>query len=304
MKIAVRGGHNFLATGSSALIDETTEDRKVKDSVIKYLRELGNDVLDVTPGNMDSDSDLAYGVNKANAWGAELFISIHFNKAYNSYNGAIGTETWVYSKRDNIKQDEEIALRIVNAIAGLGFKNRGVKERIDLYELKATKMASIIVEVCFVEATEDVALYRRLGPDTIGKAIAEAISNKKIEISKFPLPLKMKSDAMSYDGEVKIFNKGDLLTADAENQWAYAIELDGKRCWVEKANVKLLGRTDERYRRFRLQVIDYPCRVWSKEIKPFYKDELITAQWEMSGYYALDIDGARAYIRKNATMNR
>ncbi|HDO9489918.1 TPA: N-acetylmuramoyl-L-alanine amidase, partial [Clostridioides difficile] len=66
MKIAVRGGHNFLATGSSALIDETTEDRRVKDSVIKYLRELGHEVLDVTPGNMDADSDLAYGVNKAN----------------------------------------------------------------------------------------------------------------------------------------------------------------------------------------------------------------------------------------------
>lgn len=306
MKIAVRGGHNFQAPGSSALIDETTEDRKVKDSVIKYLRELGNDVLDVTPGNMDSDSDLAYGVNKANNWGAELFISIHFNKAYNSYNGAIGTETWVYSKRDNIKQDEEIALRIVNAIAGLGFKNRGVKERIDLYELRSTKMASIIVEVCFVEATEDVALYKKLGPDTIGKAIAEAISNKKVEVSKsnFPLPLKMKSDAMSYDGEVKIFNKGDLLTADAENQWAYAIELDGKRCWVEKSNVKLLGETDERYRRFRLQVTEYPCRVWTKEIKPFYEGEYITAQWEMSGNYALDIDGVRAYIRKNATMNR
>ncbi|MBS5307800.1 N-acetylmuramoyl-L-alanine amidase family protein [Clostridium sp.] len=122
--------------------------------------------------------------------------------------------------------------------------------------------------------------------------------------SSFPLPLKMSSDAMSYDGEVKIFNKGDLLTADAENQWAYAIELDGKRCWVEKANVKLLSLTDERYRRFRLQVIDYPCRVWIKEIKPFYKDELITARFEMSGYYALDIDGVRAYIRKNATMNR
>ena len=122
--------------------------------------------------------------------------------------------------------------------------------------------------------------------------------------SIFPLPLKMASDAMTYDGEVKIFNKGDLLTADAENQFAYSIELDGKRCWVEKANVKLLGLTDERYRRFRLQVTEYPCRVWTKEIKPFYKDELITVKWEMSGYYALDIDGARAYIRKNATINR
>ena len=304
MKIAVRGGHNFLARGASALIDETTEDRKVKDSVIKYLSAQGHEVLDVTPADMDTNSDLVYGVSRANNWGADLFVSIHFNKAFNSYNGALGSEAWVYSKNDNITLDEKVAERIVNTMAELGFKNRGVKESAELYELRATKMASVIVETCFVEATEDVALYKKLGPDTIGKAIAKAISDKRIEVNKFPLPLKMKSDAMTYDGEVKIFNKGDLLTADAENQWAYAIELDSKRCWVEKANVKLIGESDERYRRFRLQVIDSPCRVWSKEIKPFYKDELITARFEMSGYYALDIDGVRAYIRKNATTNR
>ena len=43
-------------------------------------------------------------------------------------------------------------------------------------------MPSVIVEVCFVEATEDVALYKKLGSDIIGKSIAEAISNKKIEV--------------------------------------------------------------------------------------------------------------------------
>ncbi|MBD7914569.1 N-acetylmuramoyl-L-alanine amidase [Clostridium sp. Sa3CUN1] len=179
MKIAVRGGHNFQAKGASALIDETTEDRKVKDSVVKYLQQLGHSVLDVTPGNMDSDSDLVYGVSRANNWGADLFISIHFNKAYNSYNGAIGTETWVYSKTDNFN-DEVYAQRIVDSISGLGFKNRGVKESQVLYELKNTKMPAVIVEVCFVEATEDVALYKKLGPDKIGQVIAEAISNKKI----------------------------------------------------------------------------------------------------------------------------
>lgn len=185
MKIAVRGGHNFLAKGASALIDETTEDRKVKDSVIKYLGQLGHTVLDVTPGNMGVNEDLSYGVAKANSWGAELFISIHFNKAYNSYNGKIGSECLVYSKSDGITLDEQVAGRIQNALDVLGFtgpenKSRGVKEDNSLYELRATKMASVIVEVCFVEATEDVALYKRLGPDTIGKVIAEAISNKEI----------------------------------------------------------------------------------------------------------------------------
>ena len=173
-KIAARGGHTELCTGASALIDELTEDRKVTAAVIKYLRELGNEVLDVTPPvNYTSDEyqDLAYGVNKANEWGADLFVSFHFNKAYDSYNGALGSEVCVYSTH-------EIAQRVVNALEKLGFKNRGQKVRTNLYELKHTNMKAMIVETCFIEATEDVALYRKIGPDAIGKAIAEAISNK------------------------------------------------------------------------------------------------------------------------------
>lgn len=206
MKIAVRGGHNYLATGCEGLINEVVEDRKVKDSVIKHLKQLGYTVLDVTPGNMDRDSDLIYGVNKANNWGADLFISIHFNKAYNSYNGKIGAECLVYSKTDNITLDEQVAGRIQNALDGLGFtgpenKSRGVKENNSLYELRATKMASVIVETCFVEATEDVALYKKLGSDKIGQVIAEAIANKKIEVK---VEYDMKK-LVTYYGDADLF---------------------------------------------------------------------------------------------------
>ena len=175
MKIAVRGGHCPLITGASALIDELKEDRLVKNAVIKYLTQLGHTVLDVTPPDSTSSSsaDLSYGVNKANNWGADLFVSIHFNNAYNSYNGALGTEVCVYSEND-------VAERVVSQLASLGFRNRGQKVRTGLYELKNTKMKSMIIEVCFVEATEDVTLYKRLGHDTIGKNIAEAIANKKV----------------------------------------------------------------------------------------------------------------------------
>lgn len=177
MKIAVRGGHTELCTGASALLNELTEDRKVKDSVIKYLRTLGHEVLDVTPPvnyTTSSGVDLSYGVNKANEWGADLFVSFHFNKAYDSYNGALGSEVCVYS-------EYEIAQRVVDVLGALGFRNRGQKIRTNLYELKHTKMKAMIVETCFVEATEDVALYRKLGHDAIGKAIAEAISNSNIK---------------------------------------------------------------------------------------------------------------------------
>ena len=178
MKIAVRGGHCPRVPGATKFLDELTEDRKVKDSLIKYLRKLGHDVLDVTPPDNTSSSsvDLSNGVNRANLFGADLFVSIHFNKAYDVYNGFLGSEVCVYSPFD-------IAQRVVNGLAGLGFKNRGQKVRTGLYELKHTNMKAMIIEVCFVESIGDVGLYKKLGHDLIGKTIAQAITNKNINNS-------------------------------------------------------------------------------------------------------------------------
>ena len=175
MKIAIRGGHVPKFTGACKFIDELTEDRKVKNSLIIYLNQLGCDVLDVTPPDNTNSlhNDLSHGVNKANSWGADLFVSIHFNKAYNIYYGCLGSEVCVHSKFD-------IAQRVVNGLASLGFKNRGQKVRNNLYELNHTKMKAMIIEVCFVEATGDVVLYRELGYNLIAKTIAQAITNKKI----------------------------------------------------------------------------------------------------------------------------
>lgn len=179
MKIAVRGGHCPKVPGASKFLDELTEDRKVKESVIKYLRKLGYSVLDVTPPDNTnlSQSDLIYGVDGANHYGADLFVSIHFNKAYDIYNGDLGSEVCVYTPFDT-------AQRVVNGLAFLGFKNRGQKVRTGLYELNHTNMKAMIIEVCFVEATGDVSLYKRLGHDLIGKTIAECIADKKISTSE------------------------------------------------------------------------------------------------------------------------
>ena len=198
MKIAIRGGHCPKVSGAKGIIDELTEDRKVKDSVIKYLKQLNHDVLDVTPpdNTTSSGADLYYGVNKANNWGADLFISIHFNKAYDSYNGSLGSEVCVYSPFDT-------AQRVVNGLASLGFKNRGQKIRTKLYELKSTKMLSMIIEVCFVEATSDVSLYNKLGYDLIGKTIAESLSNNKVIAPVVETPVISKPNINNTDSWIK-----------------------------------------------------------------------------------------------------
>lgn len=180
MKIGIRGGHNPLCVGASALIDELTEDRKVYIEVLNYLKLAGHNVIDVTPSPVNSQGqDLSIGVNKANSNGVDLFVSIHFNKAYDSYDGAIGSEVWTYPT-DNL--GNAIANKVLKNLQDLGFKNRGVKDgkAKGLYEINKTSMTALIVEVCFVEATEDVALYNSLGAKRVALAIAEGIHGNKI----------------------------------------------------------------------------------------------------------------------------
>lgn len=174
MKLAERGGHNFIAKGACALIDETTEDRKVLVSLDKYAKAAGMNVLNVTPGDCDANTDLILGVNKAESFGADLFVSVHFDKAYDEYDGALGVGTWIYAEGG---MAEKYARSIVDTIAaGTGLRNRGVKVNPKLYELRKTSMAAVIVEVCFCEATEDVIIYKEKGADLIGKLIAEGIA--------------------------------------------------------------------------------------------------------------------------------
>lgn len=173
----IRAGHSVNCRGAKAILDEVTENRKVTAAVIKYLKQAKQSVCDCTSSSSSANGDLTYGINKALKNGGDYFVSIHFNKCYSSYDGAIGSEVWTHG----INHPE--AKRVVDGLGKLGFKNRGIKHSTSLYELRALrnhKMKAMIIEVCFVEATNDVSLYRRLGPDVIGKKIAESLLGKPI----------------------------------------------------------------------------------------------------------------------------
>ena len=229
MKIAIRGGHCPKVPGAKGIIDELTEDRKVKNSVIKYLKQLNHDVLDVTPpdNTTSSGADLYYGVNKANNWDADLFVSIHFNNAYSTYNGSLGSEVCVYSHFDT-------AQRVVNGLARLGFKNRGQKFRNNLYELRNSAMKAMIIEVCFVEATGDVALYNKLGHDLIGKTIAESISNEKVIAPVVETPVITKPIINNTDSWIKRLQQ-ECNKQGFSNQAVDGIP--GKNTWRKILNI-------------------------------------------------------------------
>lgn len=163
MKINVHAGHNpdgKIACGAVGLINESTEARKVKKEVIRLLKKKGHKVYDCTCTNGTSQTDvLKRIVTKCNKHKVDLDVSIHFNAGAGDKKGngnTTGTEVYVYSSTSAAKPAAE---RVVKQIEALGFKNRGVKIRTDLYVLRRTNSPAMLIECCFVNDKDDVELY-------------------------------------------------------------------------------------------------------------------------------------------------
>lgn len=162
MVINVHAGHNpdgKVACGAIGYIKESTEARRVKDEVIRMLREIGHTVYDCTVDNGTSASDvLKKIVSKCNAHEVDLDVSIHFNAAGNlpEDGKTTGTEVLLYS---GYNKAGDYAVAVSEAIEALGFKNRGIKFRPDLYFLKKTKAPAMLIECCFVNDKDDTKNY-------------------------------------------------------------------------------------------------------------------------------------------------
>lgn len=163
MRINVHAGHNpagKVACGAVGIINESTENRRVKDEVISQLRQLGHTVYDCTVDNGTGQADvLKKIVAKCNVHAVDLDVSIHFNAGARdkSRNGkTTGTEVLLYS---NASRAYGFAEKTCKAIAALGFRNRGLQYRPNLAVLKNTKYPAMLIECCFVDDQDDVQLY-------------------------------------------------------------------------------------------------------------------------------------------------
>lgn len=226
MKINIHAGHNpdgRIACGAVGLIKESTEARKVKNEVIRLLRNSGHTVYDCTVDNGTSQNDvLSTIVDKCNNHEVDLDISIHFNSGRNDKKGddaTGGTEVYVYSKSSKAKSAAE---KICKAIAALGYKNRGVKTSTSLYMIKHTNSPSMLIECCFVDDKDDIEIYNY---KTMAEAIVRGITGKnptsksyKVKVSSQTLNVR-KGPGSKYPSVGKVERNEVYTIVDTENNW-------------------------------------------------------------------------------------
>lgn len=147
--------------------------RREKDDNLKLALMVGeileNNGVDVVYTRTTDVYDTPFQkASKANAAGADYFVSIHRN-AFTTPNTGSGIETLVYD-RSGIKVD--LAENINAELEKLGFHNLGVINRPNLVVLKRTQMPAVLVEAGFIDSDADNALL-----DANYEATAQAIAD-------------------------------------------------------------------------------------------------------------------------------
>ena len=171
-KIYINPGHGRPdpgAVGPSGLTEESVA-ALVGDRVAHYLKVAGHEV------RLWQNDNLGGVIRDANAWGADLFLSIHCNSF--GVSSANGTETLYHQ---DSQPSQRLALCIQTQMIGeFGLTNRGIKTMEstgrELGVLSQTYMPSCLAEMAFISnPTEEQLLAHEY--DRWGACLARGVTD-------------------------------------------------------------------------------------------------------------------------------
>ena len=161
-KIYINPGHSDKDPGAVGYETERALNVKVADFMNRHLLENYEVLTKVTEGKINSTTVVS---REANAWGADLFVSIHFNAG-----GGDGYEALVHNEK-------RVALGKLfeKHVKAAGQNSRGVKLRPNLAVLRLTNMPAVLNEGAFVDHKADIADWNEDAElQKLGIAYAEA----------------------------------------------------------------------------------------------------------------------------------
>lgn len=174
LNITTNAGHSQKVEGATGNgYEEHDEALKYNNDYIEELRSYGVKVTNTTSEASSQNAVLVEQVKKANAVSktGRLDVSWHFNSADKS---ATGVEVLYYDNaQKQLATDVSVALS-----KALGLRDRGAKQRKDLYFLANTNASAILIEVAFISNANDMKAATTKRTAAV-KAVVEVTTGKK-----------------------------------------------------------------------------------------------------------------------------
>ncbi len=199
-KIALNAGHGLYTAGKRCLKsidpDETREwtlnSRIVEKVTEKLTAYTGYELLRIDDPAGKTDIPLKTRTDKANKWGADLYLAVHHNAGINGGSGG-GIVCYTYTKVDQTTKDWQKAV-YDSLIKHTGLKGNRSQPlaSADLHECRETNMPAVLIENGFMDSTTDTPIiltedFAEKSAEAIVEVLAEKGGLKKKEETK-PAP--------------------------------------------------------------------------------------------------------------------
>lgn len=177
MKILLISGHGAGDPGAVSQFGKEADEtiymvKEIKKTLSAYAQ------VDLYPTERNAYKDAKAGKLAVDFGNYGYVLEVHFNSGAADLKGngrTTGTEIYVTTAEKTVG----VETKIVQSIAALGFKNRGVKKTnfTVIYRAKAAGVSSALLEVCFIDDKDDMSVYTAKKTQ-IAAAVANAIATQ------------------------------------------------------------------------------------------------------------------------------
>lgn len=164
VKIAIDAGHGINTAGKRTPAGERewTFNNKVVLAIIAELQKYDNvQILRLDDPTGQRDVPLTERTNKANSWGADVVISIHFNASTGRWGNHTGTETYTYNRTKSTNAKSVEIARVVQAamLKAWGLRDRGLKTA-NFHMVREPNGPAVLTEGGFMDSNIDIKVMR------------------------------------------------------------------------------------------------------------------------------------------------
>ncbi|WP_181454579.1 N-acetylmuramoyl-L-alanine amidase [Paenibacillus dendritiformis] len=202
LKVAIDAGHG-LETPGKRCPDDSMREFHFNSVVARYVRDglseyVGVETIFTHADDGSRDVPLKERTDRANAWKADVLVSIHANAYGSDWNDAQGIETYVYTTRpaEAVKLADAVQQ---NLLMETGRKNRGVKAD-NLHMVRESNMTAILVECGFMTNRQEAELLKS---DAYRRKCAKAIVAGIAEVYGLTLKQQAPASEPTYGGKFK-----------------------------------------------------------------------------------------------------
>ena len=242
-KIALNAGHGKYTEGKRCLksLDpnetrEWTLNSRICQKIEEKLSEYSDiEVLRLDDKTENTDIPLKQRTDKANAFGADFYLSLHHNAGINGgIGGGIETYTYIRPSKESSDWQDDLYSALIRYTNLKGNRSNGKRQK-NLHEVRESKMPAVLVECGFMDSVTDV-------PIILSDEFAENVANACSEVIVNRAELKNKAIQTSVSKNNAVLEWQNAAIADgfgfpkygADGKWGNECQAVAKQAICKK----------------------------------------------------------------------